>query len=248
MLEIVFVGTGDAFGSGGRRNTAILLRSRTSSSVRSLLLDCGPSTMVGLKALGIDPLDIDAIALSHYHGDHTAGVPFLLLDYLWESRRTRPLHIFGPKGVEDRVLAMSRVFEYHSHTERCHPLEFREFPDAAPLRIDGFEILTMPAHHQPNTHPHMLRVSASGRSIVFSGDTGWHEELPDKVGDADLFISECVFMEEAFEWHLAHDRLDRERHRFRCGSTILTHLGSQVLANIDRVHFDTAHDGLRLEL
>ena len=73
MSEIVFVGTGDAFNSGGRRNSAILVR----DAGHSILLDCGPTTLGGLKELGIDPLEIDAIALSHFHGDHTGQLaPF----------------------------------------------------------------------------------------------------------------------------------------------------------------------------
>ena len=83
MPEVVFVGTGDAFGSGGRRNSAILVR----DGCGSLLLDCGPTTLGGLKSLGIDPREIDAIAISHFHGDHAAGVPFLLIDYQFENRR-----------------------------------------------------------------------------------------------------------------------------------------------------------------
>jgi hypothetical protein len=92
----------------------------------------------------------------------------------------------------------------------------------------------------------MLRVDTANRSLVFSGDTGWHDELPEKVGDVDLFISECVFFEAEFEFHLSHHRLDRERSRFRCGAIRLTHLGSQVLENESRVRFDTAHDGLKV--
>ena len=86
MVEILFIGTGDAFGSGGRRNSAILVR----ADGRTLLLDCGPTTLAGLKQLGVDPSEIDAIAISHFHGDHAAGVPFLMLDGLYENPRRTP--------------------------------------------------------------------------------------------------------------------------------------------------------------
>ena len=99
MSEVLFVGTGDAFNSGGRRNSAILVREQG----RTLLLDCGPTTLAGLSELGIDPLEIDAIALSHFHGDHIAGVPFLLLDYQYQHPRDRPLSILGPPGVADSM-------------------------------------------------------------------------------------------------------------------------------------------------
>ena len=79
MTEVQFVGTGDAFGSGGRRQSAILVRVHG----HTLLLDCGATTVVGLKELGIDPREIDAVAITHFHGDHVAGLPFLLLDYVF---------------------------------------------------------------------------------------------------------------------------------------------------------------------
>jgi ribonuclease BN (tRNA processing enzyme) len=242
MAEIVFVGTGDAFGSGGRRNSAILVRDRG----RTLLLDCGPTTLGGLKALGIDPLELDAIALSHFHGDHIAGVPFVLLDYLYEHPRSTPLELLGPPGVADRVAQLTRAYDYHLEETARYPLRFGEFTHDKPLDVAGFRITPLPAVHQEHTRPHMLRVDTSARSLVFSGDTGWHEALPDKVGDVDLFISECVFFEDEFAYHLSHRRLDAERRRFRCGSIRLTHLGSQVLANESRVRFDCAHDGLRI--
>jgi ribonuclease BN (tRNA processing enzyme) len=244
MPEVLFVGTGDAFGSGGRRNSAILLRAQG----RTLLLDCGPTTLPGLKSMGIDPREIDAIAISHYHGDHVGGVPFLLLDYQYEHPRAKPLTVIGPPGVQKRVEALAQAFEYHGQQNCSYDLVFREFSAGAPLEVGGFRVLPVDAHHHPETFPHMLRVHVDGRSIFFTGDTGWHDALPRVVGDSDLFISECVFFEERFEFHLSHARLDRERGRFRAARTILTHLGSEVLANTEKLRFDLAEDGLRISV
>ncbi len=244
MSEIVFVGTGDAFNSGGRRNSAILVR----DAGRSILLDCGPTTLDGLKLLGIDPLEIDAIALSHFHGDHIAGVPFLLLDYLYQHEREKPLQILGPPGVGECVADLTRVFGYHLERERRYALSFLAFALDKPAEVAGFRITPMPAVHQEHTCPHMVRVDTARRSLVFSGDTGWHDDLPQKVGDVDLFISECVFFDDSFPFHLSHRRLEQARAQFSCGAIRLTHLGSQVLENESLVRFDTAHDGLRVLL
>ncbi len=243
MPELLFVGTGDAFGSGGRRNSAIVVR----GSSRSILLDCGPTTLPGLKSMGIDPREIDAIALSHFHGDHVGGVPFLLLDYQYEHPRAKPLTILGPPGVQKRMESLSLAYEYHGQENRSYDLVFREFQPGTPLDVAGVRVVPAEARHHPETCPHMLRVVVDGRSLFFTGDTGWHEALPLLVGEADLFVSECVFFEERFEFHLAHTRLERERARFHCARTILTHLGSEVLANTEKLRFDLAEDGLRLQ-
>ncbi len=239
MPELVFVGTGDAFGSGGRRQTAILVRDRG----HSMLLDCGPSTLSGMKALGIDPLEIDSIALSHFHGDHIGGVPFLLIDYQYRQLRERPLYIFGPPGVQDRLQRLNQAFHYTPDEGREYELLYREFSVGCTLETGPFRLTPYPAHHHPETNPHMLRVESAERSLFFTGDTGWHDAFPERVGDVDLLISECVFLEERFEFHMSADRLDKERGRFRCAKTVLTHLGSEVLEGLDRVRFDTVEDG-----
>ena len=244
MLDIVFVGTGDAFGSGGRRNSAILVR----NAQHTLLLDCGPTTLLGLKDLGVDPCEIDAIAISHFHGDHAAGVPFMLIEYLYENRREKPLEIFGPPGIRERIEALTQAFGYQSELERAYELDYHEFDCTRTHEGAGFAIRPYPAHHHPETRPHMLRVEMGDRAICFSGDTGWTDTLPGTVGDVCLFITECTMMEESFEYHLSHERLTLERKRFCCDRMLLTHLGRQVLAESGRVHFDAAEDGLRVSV
>lgn len=244
MLEVLFVGTGDAFGSGGRRYSAILVR----DGQHTLLLDCGPTTLNGLQELGVDPREIDAVAISHFHGDHAAGTPFLLLDYVFEHPRTTSLEIIGPPGIEELTLGMSSAFCYETERSRAYELRFREFSPGTRVELSGFAVTPAVAHHHPETKPHMLRVEGGDRSLFFTGDTGWHEALPTVVADVNLLIAECVFMEEKFEYHLSYSKLDETRDRFDCDRLLLTHLGSEVLSNLDLVHFDTAHDGLLVKI
>ena len=209
MLEVLFVGTGDAFGSGGRRNSAILVRQRG----RTILLDCGPTTLVGLRELGIDPREIDAIAISHFHGDHAAGIPFLLLDYVYGTRRETPLDLIGPEGIRERIAQMNEVFGYTADGERGYELRIDTFSAGTTVEAAGFQLTPEVAHHQPHTKPHMLRVETEDRALVFSGDTGWMDDLPEQVADVNLFISECTLLEEGFEYHLSHERMAAGRIR-----------------------------------
>ncbi len=112
-MQLRFVGCGDALGSGGRSNTCFHV---TGESV-NFLIDCGASSLPALKRLEIARDDIDLILITHFHGDHFAGLPFLLLDAQF-SRRTRPLVIAGPEGIETRLAqVMEALFEHSSKTK-----------------------------------------------------------------------------------------------------------------------------------
>ena len=105
MSEIVFIGTSDAFGAGGRRQSAVLV----CGDRGAMLLDCGATTGTGLQELEIRRDEIDVILVSHFHGDHFAGIPLLLLAALYQDERRHPIHIAGPPEVELRVRALARA-------------------------------------------------------------------------------------------------------------------------------------------
>ena len=105
-MRLTVIGSGDAFGSGGRFNTCFMLE--TAKGV--LLVDFGASSLVAFKARGIDPLLIDGIVISHLHGDHFGALPFLLLDAQFLARRERPLTIAGPPGSRARIDQLLEVF------------------------------------------------------------------------------------------------------------------------------------------
>src|SRR5215212_4543910 len=98
-VTVRFLGSGDAFGSGGRLQTCILLE----ADGGRVLLDCGASSLIALKRFGVDPGLIDAVLITHLHGDHFGGLPFLVLDAQF-SRRERPLVVAGPPGGEERAV------------------------------------------------------------------------------------------------------------------------------------------------
>src|SRR3954470_3127473 len=113
-MQVQFIGCGDALGSGGRCNTCFHV---TGERV-NFLIDCGASSLPALKRLEIVRDSIDLILITHFHGDHFGGLPFFLLDAQF-SRRTRPLVIAGPQGIETRLTQLMEVlFEHSSKTKQ----------------------------------------------------------------------------------------------------------------------------------
>ena len=100
-MRLQFLGSGDAFGSGGRFNTCFHLERQAHGNV---LIDCGASSMVAIRKWGVEPNAVSTVLVSHLHGDHFAGLPFFLLDAQLVSRRTAPLLLAGPPGFEERLM------------------------------------------------------------------------------------------------------------------------------------------------
>jgi ribonuclease BN (tRNA processing enzyme) len=244
MNEALFIGTSDAFGAGGRRQSATLLRAPQGA----VLIDCGTTTLNGLHDLAIDRNEIDAIVVSHFHGDHFGGIPHLLLAALYEDERKHPLCIAGPKGIEKRVRLLAQAMG-HPMEERAwgFPVLFEEVPPGRELELGPVQVSSFETRHQPEANPHGMVLQAGRRRIAYSGDTGWFDELPARVAGADLFICECTYHSFEFEYHLNHERLVERRDLFDCGRMVLTHLGSEMTDRRGQLHLETADDGLSIK-
>jgi ribonuclease BN (tRNA processing enzyme) len=244
-VKVVFVGTSDAFGAGGRRQSAIFVACPDGG----LLLDCAPTTATGLAALGIERDAVDAIALSHFHADHFAGVPQLLLAATYEDERRRPLVIAGPPGVEARVREAAEAMG-HGLAGRTlpFPLRFVELPAGSTADLGLAQVTSFATNHQPESCPHGLRVAAGGRTLAYTGDTGWFDELPARLRGADLAICECTLREPSLDFHLDYETLAARAASFACGRLVLTHLGPAMSAQRGRLALETADDGLVISL
>ena len=245
MNEVIFIGTSDAFGAGGRRQSAVLVRGPSGTA----LLDCGATTGSGLNELGIAIDEIDAIVVSHFHGDHFGGIPLLLLAANYEDARNRPLHIAGPIGVEQRVRQVAASMGHPIENRSWNfPIDFHELPagqrrEVGPVRANAFE-----THHSPDASPHGLRIDLGGPTIVYSGDTGWFDALPRQVAGAELFVCECTYHTSGYEYHLSYEELLAQREHFDCGRMLITHLGSEMADRRGSCEFEAADDGLKLRI
>lgn len=245
MTEVVFVGTSDAFGAGGRRQTCIAVR----AAQGTVLLDCGPTTNTGLTALGISRDEIDAVIVSHFHGDHISGIPLLLLGARYQDERTRPIQILGPPGIEERVRTLAKAMAHSfDRDDWTFPIEFVELDVGVEAAAGAVKVRSFPTYHNEDTCPHGLMVEVDGKRVAFSGDTGWFKELPDLVRGVDLFICECTFPEAGYEYHINLRELTARKDELDCQRIVITHLGTQMSELRGKCGFETADDGLRIIL
>ncbi len=241
--EVLILGSGDAFFAAGRHQPAYLVR----AAAGSFLLDCGATALASMKHHGVDPASIDAVLLSHLHGDHFSGLPFLFLEYIYVAHRTRSLTIAGPPGTEERVRRLFRTM-YRETAEQPlrFPLRYVEMLPDTPLAIDSVRVEPFRVPHQEHEISLALKLQVDGRKILYSGDTGWTEELVRHAAGTDLFLCECCFYETRVSFHLDYPRILENRERFGTKRLVLTHLGREVLDRPKDLEIELATDGLTI--
>ena len=245
-MQVHFIGCGDAFGSGGRFNTCF----HVSGETTNFLIDCGATSLVALKRAKVDRNAIDLILVTHFHADHFGGVPFFILDAQFFAKRTRPLTIAGPAGLEaGYIRAMETAFPGSSTATRKFELSLIELRPRKTWRGQGIEVTpALVRHGRPEGPFHAYRVAAEGRIIAYTGDTEWTDSLIEIGRDADLFIAEAYFYEKEVPLHLSYKTLASRLPSIRPKRLVLTHMNDDMLAHAADVAHEKAADGLAIEL
>jgi len=240
-MRVTFLGSGDAFGSGGRFNTCFFIEAATGS----FLIDCGASSLIAMRKFGVDPNHIGTVFISHLHGDHFGGLPFLLLDAQFYSRRTAPLTLVGPPGFEARLTAaMELFFPGSSKVARKFPTEVHELAAGQSAEFNGITVTPYLVEHACGSPPFALRFACDGKVLAYSGDPEWTEVLIDVGRDADLLVAEALVFDRRIKFHLDYASLKANLARVGAKRVILTHMGPDMLTRLDEVAEETAVDGL----
>jgi ribonuclease BN (tRNA processing enzyme) len=241
-VTLTFLGTGSASAPGGRSHSAVLVR----SAVGIVLLDLGSAAFPPLMR-AIDPRDIDAVLVTHLHGDHFGGSPFLILQQGFD-RRTRPLVVAGPPALEARLRDLSLALYADFYRD--------PFPFATPFvrfaegehDVAGHAVTAVRVAHSPGSDPFGVRLRIDGKVIAYSGDAEWSAALPALADGADVFICECTTYEQRWPGHLSAVELADRRDELRTPRLVLTHLGPEAVARRADLPYEVAEDGMTIAI
>jgi ribonuclease BN (tRNA processing enzyme) len=245
-LRVQFLGSGDAFGSGGRLHACF----HVTGGRAPFLVDCGASALIAMRRFGVDPSGIGLVLLSHLHGDHFGGIPFLVLDGQLVSRRSAPLTIAGPAGTEQRVWElMEAMFPGSAGARRRFELRVVELEPGRADLLDGLVVTPQEVRHPSGAPALALRIEGGDRVLAYSGDTEWTDALIDVARGADLFVAEGYFVEKRVPFHLDVATLRAGAERLGAKRTVLTHMSPDVLDRPEQVaDFELAHDGWAIDV
>ena len=243
-VTVTFAGCGDAFGSGGRFQACIHLRHLGLPA--PVLLDCGATSLTALRQAGLDPAEIGAVLVSHLHGDHFAGLVFLILGAQF-SGRTDPLAVAGPPGTGPRLTAaMECLFPGSSQVKRKFEVAVTELAPGAAADFAGIGVQAAAARHPSGAPALIFRLDVRGTVVAYTGDTAWTPAIAAAAAGADLLIAESYFWDKPVPHHLRHADLPPALGARR---TVLTHMSADMLArHRGQTCHETAYDGLVLRV
>lgn len=252
-VHVQFLGSGGPFASGGRLQTCILIE----SDQGRYLIDCGMTALVAMARFSIDPGSIEAALITHLHGDHYGGLPLMILEARANVHegstyppRTSPLRIAGPAETEEHVRQLLDLFSWRTAFAAMKDAGLVDFVTLEPRRetvIGGLTATAFPVlHYTPEATA--LRVMVSGKTIAYSGDTGWTDTLLEVAADADLFICQAYTIDVPYRGLLNYRTVQEHRDQLTCKRLVLTHIGAQMQDRLAEVAEEVARDGLVITL
>ena len=201
-----------------------------------VLLDCGPQTIYNLHRLGHKIVDVRSILISHLHGDHAGGLPFVLLDLLFRERNKRAIQIVGPSALDEFIRTSYHLF--YGATDPAGVYEIVSEEKAFP-----FTVTSIPAKH---TVPGVCyRLEVEGKTIVYTGDTSTGKDLVDFARGADYLIHEAAELDQERARQYGHStplQAAKTAAEAKVGKLILVHrpvLSNELVAEILKVFSET---------
>lgn len=244
-LDVTVLGSSDAFCSGGHPHATYLVE----SAAATFLVDCGPTVLLALKRRDVDTAAIDFVVISHMHGDHFGGVPFLLLESIYERPRQRPLRIYGPPGIAARVWTLMRALYPDVVPDRLpFALEFVELEPERRVTAADVELHPVRVPHQDEDVSLAIGFASGGKRLLYSGDSPWDDRFLELARGVDLFLCECTAYDEPMGRHIQWTTLGPLVPRLGCRRLVLIHLGKAMREHCGELGVECATEGMKIVL
>ncbi len=225
-LELTFIGTGNAFAPGGLCWNGFL-------ADRRFLFEAPPQALMALHRVGVDPNAIEAVVLSHHHGDHFLGLPSLLLH--WKHKgRAEPVTIVGPPQTARLAREIGEAV-YPGLFETGFAIEWRELVSGESASLGDLAIEAAAVEHDERLSLNLgYRARLNGTNFAYTGDTRLCDSVLDLARGAGVLVSECASRDSAIPIHmnLVDDIPEVRAAMPAAAQLVLTHVTPDVVTDL----------------
>ncbi len=230
--QLQFLGTGTAFHTDGRGSQCILVQPGPVAG--PFLVDLGPTAMAAVMRLSVELDRLDRLFITHLHGDHVAGWPFLLLHLSFVERRSRPLDVHGPEGVRGCLEGLMQLCyrDIIDASKLGFEIRYHELPVTTSCGVDGgplsFDVL--PMDHHPSSIGY--RFDLGGATLGVTGDTRWCANLEVLARGSQVFLIECTSVGKVEQAHVSLEEIREKVDSLGDCQVVLVHLPDAVAAEL----------------
>ena len=227
MLKIIILGSGNAFAHANQFQSCHYIEFEKTYSI---LLDCGPAILQAVQAAEVNVDNLEYLLISHLHGDHIAGIPFLLLHYKFIVQRfSKPLKIIGPPGLTKQLeqLLQGNYPNLLNKEEKLFEVYEIQLHEEKTL-FDTITIKSYEANHFNNAYGYTIQ--KDDLKVIYSGDNEFKPDQLDEFTYGTVLIHELTTMSETrgghTSWNLLKEYIDDILSKV--GKVIAVHTGEDV--------------------
>ena len=219
-LRVKVLGSGNAFNQGNRLNSSYLVEFKD----KKILIDCGFTTPLALQQNNIPSNEIDFVLITHYHGDHFAGLSAFLLALNYTSPQKKQLVIIGAEDVKQKVYDLVKTL-YPGSEKILKKLDINFQTITKKMILGEIIVESIPMIHSIASLPFGFVIDFDSYKIGFSGDTSWHEGVECLIAKSDYVFLECNLAKKLGKGHLSVEELEEsELVQSKKDQIYLTHL------------------------
>ncbi len=237
MKECFILGSGNAFNIDGRGHTSFLLDHK-------ILIDCGATTLLRIQEFQVDISPLKGILITHFHGDHFSGIPFLLIYFKYILNRTEPLFLIGPQGLKVKFQYLMEI--NYPDIQFPFSIEFLELNKFDSINFEGYQIKSHPITHK--TESIGYQILDNKHSFAFSGDTILNNEVFELFKNIDVGILELSLWQNPHQViaHVSLEELIQFRDQIKVKQLYLNHLTNELAMEVKKLNQTYKNFGIPL--